>query len=73
MKKVEKQNKYVLMSGDEEITKAKSIQELCDHIKVSFPWVYANKNKDVNKDGTWSFNFNGYNYTILKLNLENAN
>ena len=66
MKKVEKQKKYTLKSGDEEIITSTNIQSLCDYIGCSFAWVYANKNKDINKDGTWSFNFKGYNYTILK-------
>lgn len=67
MKKVEKQNKYVLMSGDEEITRSTNVQGLCDHIGCSFAWVYANKRKNVNKDGSWSFNFKGYNYTITNI------
>jgi Rieske Fe-S protein len=67
MKKVEKQNKYILMSGDEEITRSTNIQGICDHIGCSFPWIYANKNKDINKDGSWSFNFKGFNYTITNI------
>lgn len=65
MKKAVKMTKYILVSGDELIGKGKTIQELCDTIGVSFPYVYKNKHKNINGDGSWSFNYKGYNYTIL--------
>lgn len=67
MKKVEKENKYILQSGIEEIGRASSMMGLCKLINVSFPWVYYNKNKDINKNGSWSFNFKGFNYTIINI------
>ncbi len=67
MRKRETPIKYVLMSGDEEILKTKTIKEIYTHINSSFGWIYANKNKDINKDGTWSFNFKDINYTIITL------
>ena len=67
MKKVERPNKYKLMSGDEEIHRAPTIETLVNFIGASWAWAYANKNKDINGDGTWSFNFHGYNYTIINL------
>jgi hypothetical protein len=69
MKKVEKRNKYKLVSGDEEINRAATVKELVNFIGASWSWAYANKNKNINGDGTWSFNFEGYNYTII--NIEN--
>lgn len=67
MKLVEKKLKYQLMSGDEEITKAYTIQEIANAIGASWSYVQSFKNKDFNKDGSWSFNFKGYNYTIINL------
>lgn len=72
MKVVQKEIKYQLMSGTEEITKGSSIQELANYIGASWGYIYSNKNKNVNKDGSWSFNFKGYNYTIINL-ITNAN
>ena len=64
MKQVEKPIKYILTSGDEEIMKSTSIQGMCDHLGCHLTWVYANRYKNINKDGSWSFNLNNYNYTI---------
>jgi hypothetical protein len=67
MKKVEKQIKYILTSGTEEITRTQTVQQICDFLGCSFPYIYANKHKNINKDGSWSFNFNSYNYTITTI------
>jgi hypothetical protein len=64
MKKVEKRQNYILVSGDELIGTCSAIQEICNHIGISFSWLYSFKNKNINNDGTWSFNYKGYNYTI---------
>ena len=67
MKKVIKENKYLLTSGETEIGRGSSIQSLCDLINASMSWVYAQKNKNINNDGTWSFVHKGYNYTIYEI------
>jgi len=65
MKKAVKSIKYILLSGDELIGASQTIQKLCELIGVSFAYVYKNKHKDINGDGSWSFNYKGFNYTIL--------
>lgn len=67
MKQKETPLKYILMSGNEEIIRTTNIKGICEHLDCSFPWIYANKHKDINKDGSWSFNFNNYNYTIKSI------
>ena len=67
MKLKTKKEKYQLVSGDEVVFTATSIQSLCNHIGCQFSWVYYNKSKDTNKDGTWSFNYKNYNYTIKTI------
>ena len=68
MKLSTNKKQYILFSGDEELTRKKTLKEICDSIGVSTVYVYESKKKDVNKDGSWSFNFQDYNYTIVKLN-----
>jgi hypothetical protein len=67
MKKVVKNLKFALVSGDEIIGYAPTITELIKYIGISFSYVYAHKNKNINNDGSWTFNYKGYQYTIYSL------
>lgn len=65
MKKAQKQLKYVVISGDDFMTGGTTIKEICDRMGISFSYIYQYKHRNINGDGTWSFNYKGYNFTIL--------
>ena len=64
MKKVIKNDKYVLTSGYTIIGFGSTIKEILEFIGVSFSYVYTYKNKNIFLDDTWSFQYKGYIYTI---------
>jgi len=68
MKKVEKPIKYILISGDEELLRAQSLQQICDYLGCSYMWVSINKRKKTKPDGTFSFNYLDYSYTVTIIN-----
>jgi hypothetical protein len=64
MKKVIKNNKYVLVSGFTILGYGTSVKEILQLIGTSFSYAYSFKHKNLTGDGSWSFNYKNYIYTI---------
>ena len=64
MQKVIKKNKYVLVSGFTILGYGTSVKEILQLIGTSFSYAYSFKHKNLIGDGSWSFNYKNYIYTI---------
>lgn len=67
MKQKETPMKFALMSGEEEVTRTSTIMGIVRHLGCTQVYLYNCKLRDVNKDGSWAFNYKNINYTIKSL------
>ena len=67
VKKEIKPVQYQLNSGQTIIIQSQTVKQLAVFLGCSLAYLYQNKSRDTNKDGSWSFNYLDKNYTITKI------
>lgn len=70
MKRSKKKLKYCLVSGDIELTRTSNISGICEYLGFAQPYLYQNKSRRIDSEGNMTFDYLGYNYTVLTLNQD---